>query len=452
MIKKFVLDTNILLEYPRAMIEDFSDNTVIICGTVLQEINAKKTADGEVGYNAREAGRILDQLRQQGDLLYGVPTPSGGRLIFAPNGVKQGNLPEGFSIEHADNRILSACVELNRRDPKSPVILVTSDVLMRLSATACGIETQPFKKVLVEESSYEGHISLEVPKEVLDVLYKERTISSEDVPGFPEVSYENEFVTLTSGSSSALTVLQKSHLNLIPQQGIGWIKPKNALQSYAMWALTRPAEELPLVILEGPAGCAKTFLSVAAGLSGTYNSQRRSDADYYKMIITRPVANAFDGGQGTGYLPGGLEEKLHYLYQSYYDNLGVILRGGEKEEEQEIQKEIADMIEDGVVEVGSLAFIRGRSLMNTYLIADEAQNASKTLIRDVITRAGTGTKIVIAGDPSQIDVPTLSKRNNGLVTAAEFMKGSPLCAYIKFSAEASVRSPLAKDAIRRLNW
>lgn len=176
------------------------------------------------------------------------------------------------------------------------------------------------------------------------------------------------------------------------------------------------------------------------------------EADYYKMIITRPVADAFDGGQGTGYLPGGLEDKLHYLYQSYYDNLGVILRGGEKEDETQIQKQIDDMIEDGVIEVGSLAFIRGRSLMNTYLICDEAQNASKTLIRDVITRAGTGTKIVIAGDPSQIDVPTLSKRNNGLVTAAEYMKGSPLCAYIRFGAETSVRSPLAKEAIRRMDW
>ena len=449
MIKRFVLDTNILLEFPRAMAEDFADNTVIICGTVLQELNAKKTADGEIGYNAREAGRILDAFRKTGDLLYGVPTPSGGQLVFAPNGVKQENLPEGFSISSPDNRILSACVSLNKRDPKNPVILVTSDVLMRLSATACGIETQEFRKVMVEESSYDGHTTIDVAQEKIDELYKEKHISAEFLP---DPLYENEFITLTAGSSSALSVYKKGALNLLPQQNIGWIRPKNALQSYAMWALTRPAEELPLVILEGPAGVAKTFLSIAAGLSGTYNAQKRTEADYYKMIITRPVADAFDGGQGTGYLPGGLEDKLHYLYQSYYDNLGVILRGGEKEDETQIQKQIDDMIEDGVIEVGSLAFIRGRSLMNTYLICDEAQNASKTLIRDVITRAGTGTKIVIAGDPSQIDVPTLSKRNNGLVTAADYMKGSPLCAYIRFGAETSVRSPLAKEAIRRMDW
>ena len=451
MIKRFVLDTNILLEYPRAMVDDFADNTVIICGTVLQELNAKKNADGEAGYNAREAGRILDSLRQQGDLLDGVPTPSGGKLVFAPNGVTQENLPEGFSIASADNRILSACITLNKQDRKNHVILVTSDVLMRLSATACGIETQEFRKIMVDDSAYEGHTTLSVVPDVIDTLYKEKMIPAE-LFGIADELYENEFVTVNAGSSSALTVHKKGGLFLIPQQNIGWIRPKNALQTYAMWALTRPAEELPLVILEGPAGVAKTFLSIAAGLSGTYTAQKRSEADYYKMIITRPVADAFDGGQGTGYLPGGLEEKLHYLYQSYYDNLGVILRGGEKEDEGQIQKEIDDMIEDGVIEVGSLAFIRGRSLMNTYLVCDEAQNASKTLIRDVITRAGVGTKIVIAGDPSQIDVPTLSKRNNGLVTAAEYMKGSPLCAYIKFGAEASVRSPLAKDAIKRLDW
>lgn len=213
MIKRFVLDTNILLEFPRAMAEDFADNTVIICGTVLQELNAKKTADGEIGYNAREAGRILDAFRKTGDLLYGVPTPSGGQLVFAPNGVKQENLPEGFSISSPDNRILSACVSLNKRDPKNPVILVTSDVLMRLSATACGIETQEFRKVMVEESSYDGHTTIDVAQEKIDELYKEKHISAEFLP---DPLYENEFITLTAGSSSALSVYQKGGVEPAP--------------------------------------------------------------------------------------------------------------------------------------------------------------------------------------------------------------------------------------------
>ena len=446
MIKRFVLDTNILLEYPHAMTEDFADNTVIICGTVLQELNNKKNADGEVGYNAREAGRILDELRKQGDLISGVPTPSGGLLRFEPNGIKEGLLPDGFSLSVPDNRILCACKSMNLKHNEPPVILVTSDVLMRLSATACGIEVQEFRKVLVEESEYTGYTDAFISPEQMEIIYRDKILPIE------EKYYENEFVTCHCGTSSALTVHRNGSLHLIGQQHIGWISPKNALQSYAMWALTRPAEELPLVILEGPAGVAKTFLSMAAGLDATYSAQKRTEAQYYKMIITRPVADAFDGGQGMGYLPGGLEDKLHYLYQSYYDNLSVILRGTEKEQEDVIQKQIDDMIEDGIIEVGSLAFIRGRSLTNTYLVCDEAQNSSKTLIRDVITRAGMGTKIVIAGDPNQIDVPTLSRRNNGVVTAAEYMRGSSLCAYLKFSAETSVRSPLAKEAIKMMDW
>jgi PhoH-like ATPase len=214
-----------------------------------------------------------------------------------------------------------------------------------------------------------------------------------------------------------------------------------------MWALTAPAEEIPLVILLGPAGCAKTFLSLAAGLDGTYQTQRRSDSEYIKLLISRPTAQSFED---IGYLPGDLNDKLFNLYQSFYDNIEVLLSGNSRdmEDHQQVQTQMQDMFDDGVIEVCGLNFIRGRSLMNTYMICDEAQNASRTMIRDVITRAGIGTKLVIAGDPSQIDVPTLDKRNNGLVYAAEHMKGSPLCAIIQFDSGSSVRSPLAKEAIQ----
>ena len=450
--KRFVLDTNILLEFPRAMVEDFDDNTVIICGTVIQELNGKKSADGEVGYNAREAGRLLNACGNQGDLIKGVKLDRGGLLMLEPNGVDQSYLPNGFSIDVADNRILSTCKYLNEQEPNNPVILISSDILMRIAATACGVKVQEFKKILVEDSDYTGHTEVEdFDWKLLETLYDKKELKAPKKLSLRE----NEFVTLKSGTSSALTVHQEGKLLLIPPQSLfGWVKPKNAMQSYAMWALSQPADKLPLVILDGVAGTGKTILMLAAGLDGTYASQRRDQSDYRKMLITRPVGNSFDGPEGTGYLPGGLEDKLQYLNQNYTDNLDVLLRGDgkNKESKQQIQMQMDDMFDEGVIEIGGLSFIRGRSLIGTYLICDECQNATKTLIRDVITRAGEGTKVVIAGDPTQIDVPTLSRRNNGLVAAAEKMAGSKLCAYLKLPATASVRSPLAREAVERMDW
>lgn len=450
--KRFILDTNILLEFPRAMVEDFADNTVIICGTVLQELNSKKSADGEVGYNAREAGRILDAYRAKGNLLKGVPTENGGLLMFEPDGVKQECLPNGFSITVADNRIISTCKHLNANDPKHPVILITSDILMRVSATACGIEVQEFKKVMVEDSDYTGHLEVEdFDWKLIEHIYAEKSI---EAPAELHLR-ENQFVTLKSGNKAALTVHQNGRLNLIPQQTLfGWVQPKNALQTYVMWALSQPAEKLPLVILDGVAGTGKTLLMLAAGLDGTYTSQRRDQGQYRRMMITRPVGNAFEGEEGTGFLPGGLPDKLQYLNDCYMDNLDVLMRGnhGARESDQQIRMQIDDLFETGMIEITGLNFIRGRSLIRTYLMCDETQNASKTLVRDIVTRAGEGTKVILAGDPTQIDVPTLSRRNNGLVACAEKMAGSPLCAYLKLPSSASVRSALAREAVERMDW
>lgn len=450
--KRFLLDTNILLAFPRAMVEDFADNTVIICGTVIQELNGKKSADGEIGYNAREAGRVLDACSKMGNLTEGVKLPRGGLLLLEPDGVNPKYLPDGFSIDIADNRILSTCKYLTEKDPGTPVILITSDILMRVAATACGVPAQEFKKVMVEDSDYTGHAEVECDWKDIDKIYTDKEIKVKK--RFGELR-ENQFVTLKSGTSAALTVHQEGRLNLISNQSLfGWVRPKNAMQTYAMWALSQPAEKLPLVILDGFAGTGKTLLTLAAGLDGTYTSQRRDQSQYYKMLITRPIGNAFEGQQGMGYLPGSMEDKLYYLYQSYYDNLAILLRGEGKSQEtsQQVQTQLDDIFSEGIIEVGGLSFIRGRSLISTYLICDEAQNSSKTLIRDVITRAGAGTKVVIAGDPTQIDVPTLSSRNNGLVAAAETMAGSPLCAYLKLPTMASVRSALAREAIERMTW
>ena len=224
------------------------------------------------------------------------------------------------------------------------------------------------------------------------------------------------------------------------------IKPLNKMQHYAMWALSNP--NIPLVILEGPAGTSKTFLSLACGLdqldAGDHNKQSEV---YGRVLISRPNTKTSD--QDFGYLPGSLEEKMSPLIASYMDNLEEIL-GDKNTSIIETRQVIDDMMYTRLLELCPLYSIRGRSIHNAYLICDEAQNASKNLIRDVVTRAGKNTKIIVAGDPRQIDNAALNVRNNGLVYLKDCMKGSPNCAVIKFENENCVRSILAEDAIQRM--
>lgn len=461
MRKNFVLDTNILLHSPEAMVTAFEDNNVILTGTTLQELDAKKTADGEVGYNARESCRILDRLREKGDLRKGVELENGGKLYVVTLGWGYGNktadgasfLPFGYPMSSADNRIIATCRALSGKESLNsvqgiyqvvggpddgPVILVTEDISLRINASICGVQVETFRNCEVEDSGYTGHCVLETGcPEMVDCIYKNGCINIEK-----DHFIENEFVTVKCGSQSALTVYQDHMLRAVkPQTVFGHVKPLNSMQTYAMWALLQPASEVPLVLLLGPAGTAKTFLSLACGIDQVYAG------NYSRVMISRPTARSYER---IGFLKGGLEEKLKPLLDSYYDNMSILLSGGGKENKEQADIHMDDLLESGTVEVCGLDFIRGRSLQDTYLICDEAQNASAGLIRDVVTRAGRGTKVVLAGDPDQIDVPSLSKRSNGLVYALEAMKESSLSAVCVFGQGQSVRSDLSKECIKRM--
>lgn len=207
----------------------------------------------------------------------------------------------------------------------------------------------------------------------------------------------------------------------------------------------QPVEKIPFVILKGPAGTAKTFLSLAAGLDQTYDDPRHSRYD--SILISR---NNVMADEDFGYLPGELRDKMNPLLAPFFDNLESLLRKDSGEDKSNISMQIDDMIETGVIEICALAYMRGRSITNKFLIVDETQNATRSQIRDIITRAGAGCKVVICGDPEQIDAHNLDKLNNGLVFASEKMKGSPLCAQVTFNENESVRSELAKEAIKRL--
>lgn len=455
MVKAYILDTNILLDSPRAIF-GFDDNTVIITGTTLQELDSKKTAPGELGFNARETCRIIEKLRLKGDLTAGVPMDNAGVFKVILN-AGQWHMPSGYSEDKPDNQIINTVLDIKKNQGHmfNQVILVTNDTSMRINASvcaaACGFSdfVESYRNDHVSSAEmYTGKRELHVSKEAIDYIYKNKMLPPEAIfrGDIPE-PVENEFFILQSDQSSALAVYRNYALKLIDTKTLHpcHVQPKNASQTFALWALMQPVEEIPFVILKGPAGTAKTFLSLAAGLDQTYDS--KTHRSYDSVLISR---NNVMADADFGYLPGELEDKMNPLLAPFFDNLESLLRGNSDEDRECISRQIEDMIDSGVIEICALAYMRGRSITNKFLIVDETQNATRSQIRDIITRAGAGCKIVICGDPEQIDAHNLDKLNNGLVFASEKMKGSPVCAQISFTKEESVRSELAKEAIKRL--
>lgn len=455
MVKAYILDTNILLDSPRAIF-GFDDNTVIITGTTLQELDSKKTAPGELGFNARETCRIIEKLRLKGDLTAGVPMDNAGVFKVILN-AGQWHMPSGYSEDKPDNQIINTVLDIKKNQGHmfNQVILVTNDTSMRINASvcaaACGFSdfVESYRNDHVSSAEmYTGKRELHVSKEAIDYIYKNKMLPPEAIfRGDISEPVENEFFILQSDQSSALAVYKNHELKLIDTKTLHpcHVQPKNASQTFALWALMQPVEEIPFVILKGPAGTAKTFLSLAAGIDQAYDVGAHKAYDSVLISRNNVMADA-----DFGYLPGELEDKMNPLLAPFFDNLESLLRGKSGEDRENISIQIEDMMESGVIEICALAYMRGRSITNKFLIVDETQNATRSQIRDIITRAGAGCKIVICGDPEQIDAHNLDKLNNGLVFASEKMKGSPVCAQISFTEEESVRSELAKEAIKRL--
>jgi len=460
--KTYVLDTNILIQSPNAVF-GFDDNNVVITATTLQELDNLKSASGELGYKAREAIRVISQLSKSGNLLRGIDIningSKKGNFRVEPNGTAESLLPKGFSIEKPDNRIINTTIHLKNKALGEPVILITNDISMRVNAEVCGLEVQGYKNEQLEtDNYYTGRQELLIPSNVLYKLYgvdnqKEKIFNLIDYFSsemIKSLSFQmNEYIVFTDGDNGqvigrCIGVEEGNYRFKLINKCLSpmSVKAKNNGQRMALDALMAPVSEIPLVFLKGPAGTAKTFLSLAAGLDQTI------DKKYDKVMITR--TNTLSDAD-MGFLPGTIEEKMGPLVAPFIDNLESLIRGkGETMEQARIQVE--DWLTTQTVEICAVAYMRGRSIRRSYIIVDEAQNATSGQILEIITRAGDGTKIVICGDPDQIDNPKLDRLNNGLVYAAERMKGSKLCAQVTFNKEETVRSEIASEAAVRLKY
>lgn len=458
MKKTYVLDTNILMTSPNALF-GFADNDVVITGTTLQELDAHKGDPGERGYNTRETVRLLESLRKQGSLIEGVKTWDGGRIMLEPDMVDASVLPTGYNIEVPDNRIIATVLKMGQSEKyQMPVILVTNDLSMKINASACGALVEGYRNESIESSSneqYSGKRFIDtVTDEDIDNLYAAGKEGVGAAFTGADDLVENEYLIMKGTSKSAIGIHRNGRIYIVDAKSVPAyrdIKPRNASQRMLMHALNAPVDEIPLVIAKGPAGTGKTMLAIACGLAHTYNKLSRSsskyeDNDYDQILITR--SNTISDND-LGFLPGDLEEKMSPLVAPFMDNMQTIFAG--KEHDLATAKQQIDFVmERGFVRIEAVGYLRGRSISRSYLIVDEAQNLTVNQALEIVTRAGEGTKVVLLGDPNQIDARYLDKRNNGLVFTAEKMKGSPLCAQITFEEDEAQRSALCIEAAKRL--
>jgi PhoH-like ATPase len=428
--KTFVLDTNVLLHNPNSLFA-FADNHVVIPITVLEELDKFKTGGNELGRNSREVVRMLDRLRFQGSLREGVPTESGGVVQVVLRNDELTELLPGVS----DNRILG-CAHILKREGRH-VVFISKDINARIKADALGIASADFEnqKVNVDEL-YKGWRTITMGSQAVDTFEHEGRI-----PMSPESLGANEFVLLVDADDRKRTVLgrysrDEKHLRRVEslKEPIYGITPRNLEQRMAMDLLAD--DRMRLVTLVGTAGTGKTLLAIAAGMHKVLR-----EASHSKLLVSRPIIPL---GKDIGYLPGTKDEKLTHWMGPIFDNLQFIL-GAEEHDPDEVIKRL---IKDETITLEALTYIRGRSISNHFLIVDEAQNLTPHEIKTIISRAGENTRILLTGDPYQIDNPYLDASSNGLTYLVDRMRGQSLCGHITLmKSERSALAGLAAEIL-----
>ncbi|HZU98520.1 MAG TPA: PhoH family protein [Planctomycetota bacterium] len=439
-LKSFVLDTNVLLHAPEA-IRGFGQNEVVIPIDVLEELDKFKTQNDELGRNAREVIRILDKARESGGRLgTGVKINERGgtlRVDLKPLVL----IEAGLERDSPDNRILSIAYKLHKEG--KTVTFVSKDVNVRIKADALGIKAEDYEtdKITTVEEMYSGWREVEVGEDDLRKFFEEHRLE------IPAELHPNEGVLLRDRSRSKRTAIGRRAPGgpdtpakgtsvvrplLFAQEQLLGIAPRNLEQRIALDLLLDPA--VSLVTLVGRAGTGKTLLALVAGLHLTVKQHQ-----FEKLLVSRPIMPL---GRDLGFLPGTKEEKLEPWMKPIFDNMKFVLR--EKREPGEVSKKISELMKSGIVEMEALTYIRGRSIHAQFMIVDECQNLTPHEVKTIISRAGHETKIVLTGDPYQIDNPYLDSSSNGLTYVAEKLKNQDMTGHMVFTK--SERSPLASVA------
>ncbi len=456
--KNFVIDTNVLLHDPGCL-NRFADNHLCIPADVLSELDKFKGEQSERGANARKVHRMLTELFSHGeDVTKGVPTEGGGTVrlvIYDPIFCSENSemlaqflriFPDKARIDH---RILAVTILIDEYND-APVLLVTKDLNMQLKARAVHIQCEDYLNDKVdprEVSNYNIH----------EVLVNESELQRFASSGSLELVHErrnevvlNQYVLLKAGDKQTMPArldangvfvrLQIPDVLRIPDGH--HLKPLNLGQKCFIDALLNP--DITLVTCYGQAGTGKTLVAVAAGLHEMFNRR------YNGITVSRPVVAM---GDQLGFLPGDLDDKMRPWLQPIYDALELLMapatnnsqvprRKQGKNDEVKPAKPYEALMEQGVVEVEALCYIRGRSIPNRFFILDEAQQLTPLEAKTIVTRMSRGSKLVLVGDPAQIDNPYVDSRSNGLVYTRNRLKGQPFTAHVTLSR--GERSPLAE--------
>ncbi len=430
--KNYILDTNVLLHDPNALVS-FAENNVLIPIEVIEEIDRFKKEATDLGQNARSVSRTLDGLRQQGRLSEGVPLANGGRLkvVFNPEYSNGHSLPGNNSV---DSRILAMALQVQKNDTGIPTILVTKDINLRIKADALGLPAEDYEtdRILIQDL-FTGLFEMSVSSEAMAHFRNQGELELPKERHY----FPNEYCTLAEDINPKRTALAKvdaSGTKLIPildnREGVWGIKPKNREQHFAFDALLD--EKVRLVTLMGKAGTGKTLLALAAALKRVVQ-----DREYRRVIVARPTVPV---GKELGFLPGTLDEKLQPWMQPINDALELLgdLNMGHD------HRRTQDMMRSGNIVVEALSYIRGRSIANQFIIIDEAQNLTPLEVKTIITRVGHGSKIIFTGDPYQIDNPYVDSSSNGFNFLVSRFKEQPIAAHIEL--QKGERSELAELA------
>ena len=439
--KNFVLDTNVIL-HDYNCLKNFQENDIYLPIVVLEELDKFKKGSDQINYNAREFVRELDTLTSNDLFLKGASLGPGKGTLHVVTGDKyQEKIYQSFPEKTADHRILSCTLSVaeSEKDRKVKTILVTKDVNLRMKARSLGIEVEDYitdKVINVDIFKRAQDIYENIDPDLIDKMYASPDGIAADLFDIKSKLEPNECFILKSVRNSVLARYNPftNKFKKVEKASNYGIQPRNAEQSFAFEVLNDP--DVKLIGLTGKAGTGKTLLALASALK---------QANVYKQILlARPIVAL--ANKDLGFLPGDEKQKVAPYMQPLFDNLNVIK--GQFAPGGSDARKIDDLQKNGQLVIEALAFIRGRSLSETFCIIDEAQNLTPHEIKTIITRAGEGTKMVFTGDIQQIDSPYLDAQSNGLAYMVDKMKGQELFAHINLiKGERSQLSELASDLL-----
>lgn len=437
--KNFILDTNVILHDYKCL-DNFEENDIYIPFVVLEELDKFKKGNDQINFNARAFVRELDLITDDNLFKKGADLGVGrGKLYIVNTPKDHDKIIESFPDRTPDNRILSTLMSIKEKNARTKTILVTKDINLRMKARSLGLLVEDYITDKVtdinifdqEEAVIEG-----INPDLIDKVYAQQGGVDFEEFEFEREITPNECFVLKSERNSVLArynPFTKKIVKIEKSTHFG-IQPRNAEQTFAFEVLTDP--EIKLIGITGKAGTGKTLLALAAAL--------KQHSHYSQILLARPIVSL--SNKDLGYLPGTEKEKIGPYMQPLFDNLNVI-KSQLSANSNEL-KMIDEMQRSGQLEIEALAFIRGRSLSETFCIVDEAQNLTPHEVKTIITRAGEGTKMVFTGDLQQIDSPYLDSQSNGLAYMIDKMNGQNIFSHINLvKGERSELSELASNLL-----